>query len=476
MGQEIYTDFFTENDSIKFKDAVRQETLQLKKYFDENSFCDGPPMCGLELEAWLVNDNFLPDPKSDLLVEKLNNELVVPEIAKFNFEINSEPFAISKNCFEKMEETLLNTWNECSIKAKELGSKTLMIGTLPTLRDHMLDMEFLSGKTRYYALNSRIMELQHNRPVIIDFEGRDFVHIEHNNVISECAATSLQVHFGVTPKNVVETYNASVIASSFVSAVCANSPFFLGKDLWDESRIPIFEQSINMKSFRNKDSTWAKRVTLGNDYVKKSIFELFLENLDGHPVLIPDFIDGDIGKLANLRLHNGTIWRWNRPLVGFDKEGRPGLRLEFRVPSAGPTVKDSIANMLFQILIVEFCRTKKLSTRISFKKAMDNFYLSCKDGLNAQINWIDGNTRNIRDLLIHEILPELKKLYGVLNICQDDFESYITQIIYPRVKSLQNGTGWQRSFVAAYGMRFQELLERYYHYQNLNLPVHLWQL
>jgi hypothetical protein len=79
-------------------------------------------------------------------------------------------------------------------------------------------------------------------------------------------------------------------------------------------------------------------------YARESILECFEANRTRYPVLLPAVMDEPPESLAHLRLHNGTIWRWNRPLIGFDEQGhriagsstgwsRPGRRRATRWPT-----------------------------------------------------------------------------------------------------------------------------------------------
>lgn len=475
MGQEINTINFSAEDEAIFHSKLREETKVLKGWFDEKRFNREHPKCGLELEAWTVTEDFIPAPISDNFIKALGDPLVVPEISKFNFELNSKPYPIIGNVFSKIEGEISLLWKKCENFAEDLNHRTLMIGTLPTLRDYMLTMDNLSPEKRYFALNEQVMKLRAQQPISIDFEGRDEIHLKHNDVITECAATSLQVHFGVNQENAPKYYNSSIVASSLVSAVCANSPFFYGKELWDESRIPIFEQSVNIKSFRNSQGEHSRRVSLGNGYVRKCIMELFLENLNGYPILLPDIKDTGSDKINHLLLQNGTIWRWNRPLIGLCEKGIPGLRLEFRIPSAGPTMTDAISNLVFQIAVVEYLYgIDGLEEKIPFPMAKENFYNACQKGLSAEITWLDGKKVNINELLLKEILPKASIAMKKFGVDQSDIEFYLQKNIKSRLEKEQNGANWQKGFVRKHGPRFQEMMEVYYDYQKKNIPVHLW--
>jgi hypothetical protein len=321
------------------------------------------------------------------------------------------------------------------------------------------------------------MKMRDHQPVNLCIERKDSINVTHQSVITECAATSMQIHFGVFQETAAKYYNASIVASAFIAATAANSPFLYGQEVWDESRIPIFEQSVNLKCFRTKDGELATRVGLGNGYIRNSLLELFLENLDGYPIMLPEVYDTDPQWLEHLRLHNGTIWRWNRPLIGLSKQGNPTLRLEFRVPSAGPTIRDSIANMAFQIALTHYLFSiEDLEQKLPFESAKRNFYDSAKFGLDAQIMWIDKKKHNIQEFILNTLMPHLPKALINLGFGQYEANLYLIDTIKPRVLGGQNGASWQKGFVHTHGCRFQELMEQYNKNQQTNTPVHQWSL
>lgn len=477
MGDEILNHSFDEEAEGLFHQRLREETKILSRWFKEESFSQSTPLCGLELEGWLTTKDFVPAPKAPEFLKTLGHDLVVPEISRYNFEMNSLPLETSGNCLSLLEKHVLELWEKVEAAASEHDLVPLMIGTLPTLRDYMLSMEYLTPGNRYTALNKKIMDARGGRPLTLDIEGEEALYFKQESVITECAATSLQIHYGVPLERAKDFYNASIVASSFMAAVGANSPYFFGHDLWSESRIKIFEQSVECFSYRRKGGEFARRVSLGSGYVHDSLFELFLENLDGHPILLPELFSKAPEELCHLKLQNGTIWRWNRPLVGTDAQGNPSLRLEFRVPSAGPSIVDAIGNIALQIALVELLvEIDDLTNVIPFSKARENFYEACKRGLDAEIYWIDGNIHSIRALLVSYILPRGQEVLKNLNYDESDINHYLKDVIGNRVKSRQNGAFWQRRFVAQNGMRFQEMLESYSGWQRKNLPVYAWGL
>jgi gamma-glutamyl:cysteine ligase YbdK (ATP-grasp superfamily) len=476
MGQEIKHTHFSLEDEKNFLQKFKQENDLLRTWFLQKKFKNSEHTLGLELEAWLVTKDFIPAPVSDQFVDKVKHPFVVPEISKFNFELNTDPFVIAPLVFSKMEHELLTLWKACEKHADEMGYMAVMIGTLPTLRDHMLTLDCLTPKKRYFALNEQLMKMRDQQPIEIHLSGKDEIHLSHKDVMTECAATSMQVHYSIKLEDSVKYYNAAIISSAFMAAVGANSPFLMGKELGDETRISVFEQSVNFKT--NYKKNVPDRVGLGSGYVQNSLMELFDENFDQYPVLLPDVQNNvQIHRLEHLRLQNGTIWRWNRPLIGFFPDGSPSLRLELRVPSAGPTIKDVVANMVFQVALLEvLVKIKDIEKLIPFETAKKNFYEACQFGLDAKIFWTDSRKENIQDIIFNKLLPECAKELHNLGIHDSDINTYLGDVIKPRIKSGQNGANWQKAFVHTHGVRFQEMLQKYYSYQVKNIPVHLWEV
>ena len=478
MGKEIQHKGYSSEEVAEFKRRLEEETAVVKEWFDTNAFAHDEQMTGIELEAWLVNENMLPDPFNDVFLEELNLEQVVPEIAKFNFELNSTPYKLKGKTFSKLEKELTHLWKTCENKAQEHDKHALLIGTLPTLRPHMLDMEYLSKQNRYAVMNEQVMKMRDGKPLYIRLEGKDNLYMYMDSVIAECAATSLQVHLSIDQKNANRYYNASILAAPYLIALSANSPYFFGKELWDESRIAIFEQSVDLAATSRK-GTQAKRVTLGNGYVQESLFELYEENTYDYPILLAELAeDYDVNKLQHMQLHNGTIWRWNRPIISKDKKGIPHLRIEQRVPSAGPTIVDSVANAAFGIGLLDYLANLESPPEdiIAFDEAIHNFYKASRQSFFCKVRWIDGKLHDMRELLLYEIFPHVKQALLKRGLNSDDVEYYMEQVIHPRLQKGVNGTIWQKAFIHMHGKRFQELLENYIQNQYSGKPVHTWEL
>ncbi len=479
MGTEVKTTVYSEEDERKFLKNLRHETKILKSWFDSEGFDDCQnPKCGLEVEAWLTKPDFTAAAECENFLNQINHPLVVPEIAKFNFEMNIEPEYLGRTTFTDLFKKLEVLWNDCSATAEKMDLRAISIGSLPSITQEELSMTNMYPHKRYFALNDRVLKLRQNLPVICEIEGEDFLRAVHYDVMLEAAATSMQIHLQVSQEMGKRMFNASTVASMFSIALSANSPYLYNKCLWSETRVPVFEQSINLGSFRNTDGSIASRVSLGNGYVRHSLFELFLENLHSYPVILPEDLGEGNKTLNHLRLHNGTVWRWNRPLIGFDKKEKPHIRIEHRAPSSGPTMIDIIANMAFYIGVTHYLAELETppEDKLYFYQTRNNFYESCKNGLEAQVKWIDGKTWKIGNLIEQELLTPAKEALSKLGVCPQDIDYYIGKIISGRLKTGQTGSQWQRLFVAKHGLNFEKLLDNYYKNQKAMLPVHEWKV
>jgi len=258
-------------------------------------------------------------------------------------------------------------------------------------------------------------------------------------------------------------------------AACANSPFLFGKELWEETRIPLFEQAIGLQTA--EDGHPSQRVTFGTDYVRDSLFECFEENRTAYPVLLPALLDEAQDRIPHLRLHNGTIWRWNRPLIGFNAQGQPHLRIEHRVVPSGPTVRDCIANAAFFCGLLHELGTTATPAedQLEFADARSNFYAAARQGLDARIKWLDGEILPIKQLLLETLIPAAGKRLEKLEIDGANIEEAMT-IIRERVASGRNGSWWQRAYRARHQCDMNELTRAYLVNQQSGTAVHQWAL
>ncbi len=470
MGQEIPSSRFTDQDFAEFSQRLEAETRLLAEWFNEGVFGSRETLAGLELEACLLTRSGDPAPQNQTFMEGFGDPLVVPELATFNLELNSQVRPLEGDVFSRMARELAALWGRCSSRAGELDLRMAMIGILPTLQQTALSLANMSPLNRYRALNEQIFRLRNGSPIQLDIEGREALHLMHEDVMLESAATSFQLHLQVAAPQAAAIYNLSKIVSAPMVAVSANSPYLFGRDLWDETRIPLFEQAISVGA-----SDLTKRVSFGIRYVYESLMENFTANLLRYPVLLPLLMDEPVEHLSHLRLHNGTIWRWNRPLIGFDTAGKPHLRIEHRVVPAGPSIADSVANaaLYFGLVTGLLEREGMPVERLKFSRARNNFYAAARLGLDAEVSWFEQERVPLDQLFTQQLLPIARAGLARLGVDAQEIDHWLG-IIGQRVVARQTGAVWQRAWVARHGHDFQGLVQDYLMHQESGRAVHEW--
>lgn len=471
MGQEIEVAHFKHYDFQRFERLLRHEQEVLGTWFREGRFSSRPAVAGLELEAWLLDRDGRPAPRNMDLIERLGDPEVVPELAQFNVEFNVPPRPLAAAGIQGLMEDLERRWNGVERAATGIGVTTLSIGILPTVEAADLSLANVSPLHRYQALNEQVLRLRQGRPIRLDIEGRERLRSEHSDVVIESAATSFQLHLQVPFEQAVRAYNAAIAISPVMVAIAANSPFLFGKRLWDETRIPVFEQAVDVGSGAYP------RVSFGTGYAVESLLEVFEENVGRHPVMLPLAMDQPCERLAHVRLHNGTIWRWNRPLIGFDEDGTPHLRIEHRVMAAGPSLTDMAANAaLFYGLMSEALSAERpWEESRPFYAVREDFYAAARDGLDSEIRWGDGRLRPLRRILQEELLPTAARGLGRIGV-ERRIANHWLDVLTQRVQTGQTGAGWQRRFVDRHGPDWRRLTFAYRDLQRSGNPVHAWRV
>ncbi len=469
MGQEVDAEHFHRQDFQHFELFAQQELDQLAQWFRNRNFSSVRSIGGLELETWLVAEDGNPLPINEQVLARVDSPDIVPELSKFNIEFNVSPQPLAGDGIAKLAHELEASWRKCDSVAGELGASVMSIGILPTISESQLTLKNISSLNRYRALNEQVMRMRKGSPIRLDITGREHLCVEHHDVVLESGATSLQLHLQVPLEQSVRTYNAAVIISAPLVAVAANSPLLFGKVLWEESRIPLFEQSVAV------GEPGYARVTFGSGYALNSLEEWFVENHIHYPTMLPLVLQEQSQRLMHLRLKNGTIWRWNRPLIGFDADGSPHLRIEHRVMAAGPTSLDMAANMALFYGLTEWYSTRELppEVKLPFEVARRNFYAAAQFGLNATVHWLDAREWQLDQLILRELLPQASKGLEQLGV-QDELSSQLLAIIEARVASGQTGAAWQCAFAEKYERDLALLTREYRTRQRGREPVHTW--
>lgn len=471
MGQEIGKLHYSPSEFAAFTARLQEETQLLGKMLAAGTFDDQSYVTGFELEAWLLDHNLFPAPINQVFLERMASPLVVPELSRFNIELNGTPQALQGDALRRLETELDASWQRCLEVAHDLEATLILIGTLPTIRNADLCMANISPLKRYHALNAQILKARGGRPIPLEITGRETLKLSHDDVMLEAATTSFQVHLQTPLEEFTRHFNASIILSAPLVAAAANSPYLFETSLWDETRIPLFEQSVDTGRLAEE-----RRVCFGSGYLD-SPDAFFCENLSRYPVLLPIQFEEEAASLAHLRLHNGTVWRWNRPLVGSDRHGRPHLRIEHRVLPAGPSIVDMIANAALYLGATRFLATLRSppETDLAFELARENFYHAAQHGLAASVRWLDGAQYNVRDLLLDEVLPMADEGLRQLGVDEDDRDYYLG-ILRARIGSGQNGAAWQRAYIETHGRDFFRMTAVYLQHQRSGMPVHQWEI
>ncbi len=466
MGQEILHKHFTPADFKLFAKNLKIETNLLSKMFKSGKFSSKSPVGGFEIEACLIDANYHPAPINKEFLTRFNNPLVTSELAKFNIELNNEPHALSGRAFSKFANDLQQNFKAADNIANKLDSRVLLIGILPTLATNDLSLKNMTDMKRYHALNDVVLNARHGKPLKMDISGADHLLLTHDSVMMESTTTSFQIHLQTPWQDAHHYYNASMIASAPMLAIAANSPFLFGKQLWHETRIPVFERAI-------VTSDKQQRVSFGSGFAKQSILECFNENLNDFPALLPMIFDHKPEKFKHLCLHNGVVWRWNRPLIGFDEDGTPHIRIEHRILPAGPTISDMIANAVFFYgMTMSLAKQLKSEDLMSFDQAKNNFYQTAKFGLNSEIQW-HKKTIKSKILILDTLLPLAREGLLDLNIDTSDIDHYLG-IIAERTENGQTGAEWQIQHLKKNHCTMKQLTKDYLHHQHLGLAVHTW--
>jgi hypothetical protein len=470
MGEEISRTAFDPEDFERFDARLRAETALLREWADGGRLSGQGHTFGFELECWLLDHACTPTPINEAFLATLAHPLVVPELSRFNVELNSEPLALSGDAFARARRELERLWGYCNRVAHGLDANMVAIGMLPTIRDEDLSIANISPLKRYDALNHEVLRRRGGRPIRVDIAGEDPLIVEHHDVMLEAATTSFQVHLKV-PAGLAHRYlNASALASAPLLAVSANAPLLFGRRLWAETRIPLFEQAIDLPGHR----AGSRRVTFGEGWLRASAVEVFEQNLADYPVLLPLCFDDPPDRLRHLRLHNGTIWRWNRPLVGFEPDGTPHLRIEFRCLPAGPSLLDMMANAAFYVgLVHDLVRAEPDETLgLAFEAARANFYRAARDGPSADLMWQGGASLRA-GVLVERLLSRAARGLAAFGVDAGD-ASALLGVLAERAHSGRTGSAWLRAAWARTDGDADRVMATYCERQRSGAPVAQW--
>jgi CBS domain-containing protein/gamma-glutamyl:cysteine ligase YbdK (ATP-grasp superfamily) len=432
-----------------------RDVQAFEKMLEEERFETGVRRIGAEQELFLVDPQWRPAPIATEVLEAVDDPHFTTELARFNLEFNLEPQIFGGTCLRDMEWQLGELLGKARTAAKSCGGDVVMTGILPTLKKTDLELVNMTPNPRYYALNDAMNRL---RGGAYEFylQGLDELHLHHDSILVEACNTSFQIHFQVAPDEFARLYNAAQAVAGPLLAACANSPMLFGKRLWAETRIGLFQQSIDTRRSTPHMREQTPRVSFGRQWIKESALEIFREDIARFRALLSADVDDDPfeelenGKapsLKALRLHNSTVYRWNRVCYGIS-DGKPHLRIENRILPAGPTPRDEMANAAFWFGLISGVleRYGDIAERMNFDDARNNFLAAARHGIDSQLSWDGGEPTPADRLILEELLPLAREGLEVPGLETENIDLYLG-VIEERVRSRRTGARWQLSSV-----------------------------
>ncbi|MFK3985161.1 glutamate--cysteine ligase [Micromonospora sp. NPDC050397] len=489
MGEEVGPRVFTREDRARYREKIRHCLDVFAEMLRESRFEVDRPLTGMEIELNLVDDHALPAMRNADVLTAVADPQFQTELGQFNVEINVAPRRLAGTGPAEFERDVRASLNSANLKARTVDTQLVMIGILPTLRADHLTVDALSANPRYTLLNEQIFAARgENLPIRIS--GTERLETTADTITPEAACTSTQFHVQVSPAQFAAYWNAAQAIAGIQVALGANAPFLFGRHLWAETRIPLFQQATDTRSEEIKAQGVRPRVWFGERWIT-SVFDLFEENVRYFPALLPvcdpeqparTLASGDTPALSELRLHNGTVYRWNRPVYDVVR-GRPHLRVENRVLPAGPTVLDTVANAAFYFGLVRSLAEsdRPLWSQMSFSAAEENFHTCARRGIAAQVYWPGLGYLPVVELVLRRLLPLASAgldRWGVAPTERDRLLGVIEQ----RCLTGRNGATWQVETLYALERdhsldrpaALAEVLRRYITLMHSNQPVHEW--
>jgi len=491
MGKDVEVTRFTREDRTHYRHKVRRCLDVFERMLRESRFDFARPMIGLEIELNLVDDKDAPAMSNARVLDLIADADFQTELGQFNIEINVPPIRLGDGGMANIEQDVRASLNAAENAAEADGTHLAMIGILPTLTERNLNADAISANPRYALLNEQIFAAR-GEDLHIAINGIQRLSTYADTIAPEAACTSVQFHLQVSPDAFDAQWNAAQAIAGVQLALGANSPFFFGKELWRETRIALFEQATDTRPDELKAQGVRPRVWFGERWIT-SIFDLFEENVRYFPALLPVVDDedpvevldrGDVPQLGEMRLHNGTVYRWNRPIYDIAR-GKPHLRIENRLLPAGPTVVDILANAALYYGLVRVLSEddRPIWSQMSFSAAEENFHAGARDGINAQLFWPGLGQVPATELVLRRLLPMAHEGLRRWGVSTDERERLLG-IIEQRCTTGRNGATWQVEAVHRLEAdanldrdeALRAMLRAYRGLMHTNEPVHTWPL
>ncbi len=494
MGIEITQSEFDRDSYVEFQIKLHKnlEALgQLLQSPDFGKLKDGSLAIGAELEMYIIDNDCRPLSINKQILEAAQDPQLTLELNRYNLEYNLSPYAINKQPFSNTEQDIVSQLRKLNLLAKQYDGRILPIGILPTLQTSHFGPDFLTDRQRYKTLVEQLAK-RRSSDFHIDINGEHPLQVDMKDGTLEGANTSFQIHYRIDPANYADTFNAFQMVTPLLVAIGANSPGLFGHSLWCETRIPLFKQSIDSRIKDRYQWHEPARVNFGQGWIRHSALEIFREIVSIYSPLLPicsdedpvdQFHRGFVPSLAELRLHQSSVWLWNRPI--FDDTDGGHLRIELRALPAGPTAVDMVANAAFYIGLAESYREEmpQLMPALPFGLAEFNFYRAAQSGLNANIVWPSLEQSGCQQHKVIDILQNsisrAKSGLKSIGISELEANKYV-DVIQNRINNGQTGASWQSDRIKYYRAKHSNIesqrlmLEDYISHSVSNVPVSEW--
>ena len=493
MGQLIDKTEFSAEEHEQFRSRLATNLLSLHRLLDRPGFGEGPRSLGAELELYLIDAQGRPLPKNLEILEQAKDKRLTSELNRYNLEANLTPRLFDDSPFTALEQEMHDVLASLNELLNDSGGHVLPIGILPTLVREDFSREMLTPEDRFIAM-MRDIRKRRKESIAIDLQGEESVSFTTDLVTCEGANTSLQIHYRAEPSRFTDLFNAFQLTTPVMVGLSANSPFFLGRSVWHETRIDLFRQAIDARDERRRELQMPERVYLGHGWVRHGPYELFAEKVSLYRTVLPVCDDedtesvlesGGTPRLFELDMHAGTIWPWNRAVYDHCDQGH--VRIELRSMPAGPTASDMVANAAFAIGLAEGLAgdMESLIPAIPFQIVSDNLERAARHGLEASLLWPSDKRRELEERSLHDVATSLLPLARLgltsIDVSKAEIDRYLG-IVEHRLAKQQTGASWQLAQFNYFAesmphkQALHEMLARYRQHHDNRLAVADWPL
>lgn len=492
MGEQNVEQAADERTRRAFMKALLDEVRALEDMLDSGMIESGVRRIGAEQEMFLVDRSARPSMTALEVLEAIDDQRFTHELGLFNLEANLTPLTLGGNCLRKLEQETSEVVDIARrAVAETVDGRIALVGNLPTLSREHLSLKSMVPTPRYFALNEALLKLRGSKFSFV-INGIDQLSITHDNLMLEACNTSFQVHFQVGAEEFAHLYNIAQAVTGPLLASCVNSPILLGKRLWHETRIAVFEHSVDARSEMHATRGHKSRVHFGDHWIDESVIEIFKEDIARFRVILTTDVEedpmgmvarGEVPRLRALCLHNGTVYRWNRACYGISDNGKPHLRIENRVIPSGPTVLDEVANAAFFFGMMSHLSHSydDIRPHLKFSDVKANFLSAAREGLRAQQVWFGEQQVTAQELILDELLPMARQGLAESGIDEQDIERYLG-VVQKRVEQQRTGARWQLESLenmrgeGSQNERFRALVTSMIDQSESGLPVAEWKL